>query len=415
MGAALQLTTGQQAAYEGFAQFVIDPNEHVFVLKGYAGTGKTTLVEYLIEQISKLFRTLALVDPKQKNMELVLTATTNKAAEAFELAAKQQVRTIQSVLGLRVEKNYVTQVSTLVPAPKAEIVRNALIIIDEASYVDSHLLDLIFKRTENCKIMFIGDPAQLTPVKSSQVPVFNAGFPTAELTEVVRQAKGNPIIDLSTAFRNTVNTGEFFSFKPDGQHIQWLPREAFEAEIVKEFNRPDWTDRDSKVLAWTNKTVIGYNHGIRNLVKGSPQFSEGDYAVCNAYIHTRDCQIKTDQMVRITSMTPAEEHDVPGFEYTLDNRHTAFMPTNPDDKKKRVNLAKEENQFDVVSDINRAWIDLRAAYACTINKSQGSTYNAVFIDLDDVKKCRDTNQVARMLYVAVSRARYKVFFTGDLI
>lgn len=415
MGAALQLTTGQQAAYEGFAQFVIDPNEQVFVLKGYAGTGKSTLVEYLIQQIDRLFRTLSLVDPKYKHMELILSATTNKAAEAFELVTGQQVRTIQSVLGLRVQKDYVTGASTLVPAPNTDPVRDALIVIDEASYVDHILLSLIFKRTENCKVMFIGDPAQLTPVKSNQTPVFNAGFPTAELTEVVRQAKGNPIIDLSTAFRNTVNTGEFFSFKPDGQHIQWLPREQFEQAIVNEFNQPDWHDRKSKVLAWTNKTVIAYNHGIRNLVKGSPRFAEGDYAVCNAYIYTKECRVKTDQMVHITHMESGVEHGVPGHWYRLDNQHEAFMPDSLDDKKRALKQAQEDGQSHVVADINRTWIDLRAAYACTINKSQGSTYDKVFIDLDDIKKCNLANLIARMLYVAVSRARYQVIFTGDLV
>lgn len=61
------------------------------------------------------------------------------------------------------------------------------------------------------------------------------------------------------------------------------------------------------------------------------------------------------------------------------------------------------------------WIDLRAAYACTINKAQGSTYDKVFIDLDDIKKCNSGNQIARMLYVGVSRARLIVYLCGDLI
>jgi ATP-dependent exoDNAse (exonuclease V) alpha subunit len=61
------------------------------------------------------------------------------------------------------------------------------------------------------------------------------------------------------------------------------------------------------------------------------------------------------------------------------------------------------------------WIDLRAAYAQTVNKSQGSTYDRVFIDLDDIRRCNSGDQIARMLYVAVSRAREQVFLTGDLV
>jgi len=77
--------------------------------------------------------------------------------------------------------------------------------------------------------------------------------------------------------------------------------------------------------------------------------------------------------------------------------------------------ARKNKNWSMVDDIEERWIDLRPAYACTINKSQGSTYDQVFIDLDDVKKCNNANTIARMLYVAVSRARDKVIFTGDLV
>lgn len=263
--------------------------------------------------------------------------------------------------------------------------------------------------------MFIGDPAQLAPVKYNTTPVFNAGFPTVRLTEVVRQAKGNPIIDLSTMFRETVQTGEFFSFKPDGQHIQHMSREDFDRAVTTEFTDPDWHDKKAKVLAWTNKTVVAYNQAIRNLAKGSPVFHSGDYAICNQYIHTKECQLKTDQTVLITDIVPAVECDVSGWKVTLDNRHEAFLPNSLEAKKQRLKDAEAALDSQTVYHINKHWIDLRAAYACTINKSQGSTYDKVFIDLDDLKRCNQPNILARLLYVAVSRARYQVIFTGDLV
>ena len=415
MGAALQLTVEQQAAYEDFARFVVDPQQSVFVLEGYAGTGKSTLVKYLIEQIDKLFKTLKLVDPTYKSVELVLSATTNKAAEAFQFITGKDVRTIHSVLQLRVMMDYSNNTSRLVTAPNSHGIKDTLLVVDEASGVDSQLLDYIFKRTHNCKIMFIGDPAQLALGRGTSTPVFSAGFPTAQLTEVVRQAKGNPIIALSSLFRNTVNSGDFFQFAPDNHHIQWMDQEKFEEAIVAEFNRPDWHDKESKVLAWTNKTVIGYNNGIRNLVKGSPEFSVGDYVINNNYIYTQHCQLKTDQLVCITKKEPAVEHNISGFILELDGRQSAFMPTDNQDKKRRIKLAKDQGENWLAADISKSWIDLRAVYSCTINKSQGSTYNKVFIDLDDVRKCNNKNQVARMLYVAVSRARHQVIFTGDLV
>ena len=64
--------------------------------------------------------------------------------------------------------------------------------------------------------------------------------------------------------------------------------------------------------------------------------------------------------------------------------------------------------------IENHYVDLRLAYASTVNKAQGSTYDNVYIDLNDIGKCYDKDQVRRMLYVALSRARHKAVFTGDI-
>ena len=72
-------------------------------------------------------------------------------------------------------------------------------------------------------------------------------------------------------------------------------------------------------------------------------------------------------------------------------------------------------QFDVVEEAENRWVDLRAAYACTVNKSQGSTFDKVFIDIDDIARCNNGEQIARLMYVAVSRARNTVYLTGDFV
>lgn len=173
-------------------------------------------------------------------------------------------------------------------------------------------------------------------------PVFGQGFPTAKLTEVVRQAKGNPIIELATEFRNTVNTGDFFSFVPDGVHIQVLDRDTFEAEIIKEFDDPTWVHNRSKVLAWTNKTVIQYNHAIRDVVKGAPDFIDGDYAICNSYVAHKKGGIKTDQLVCITDIEDGvSKEGVPGRLYTLDHEYSFFMPINIEDKRRYRNRQRQ--------------------------------------------------------------------------
>ena len=412
----ITLTDDQQAALTAFNQFLLDPIETVFVLSGYSGCGKSTLVRTIIDEVPNFMRAARLLHATQKDYQIELTATTNKAAENLGQITGQAASTIHSVLGLRVQTDYKTNVTTLLPRSNHDIKEGYLLFIDEASYVDSQLLGLIFKLTRNCKIVFIGDPAQLTPVKATSTPVFDAKFSGAALTTVVRQAEGNPIVDLSTKFRETVNTGQFFAFTPDGDAVKYLMRDEFNAAIEAEFTRPDWRYQDSKILAWTNKCVINYNHFVRNHVKGDPHFQVGDYAICNSFLSLGRQSIKTDQLVQITGIEPDTIYQsVPGNWFMLDYTTRVFQPKSLAEKNARIKLARAENDLTIVAELETQWSDLRAAYACTINKAQGSTFDRVFVDLDDIRRCNSGDQIARMLYVGISRARHQVFLTGDLV
>ena len=410
----LTLTPDQQNAQDALNKFLVDPVETVFVLSGFSGTGKSSMVKSFLDQIDDFMRTARLINPSLKEYAVELTATTNKAAENFAALTKRTVKTIHSYLGLRVQTDYSTGITTLIPK-SSEQKRDMLILIDEASFIDKQLLGCIFKMIKDCKVILIGDPAQLIGVKSTGAPVFDANFTGAHLSQVVRQAAGNPIVALSTKFRETVTSGEFFSFTPDGHAIQYLERNDFNLAIEKEFVRPDWKYSDSKVLAWTNKCVIAYNQAISNCVKGDPNFQVGDYAVCNSFVMAGKQSIKTDQMVQITEIGPdTSEYDVPGNMLVLDHMTKVFMPKSLALKNARIKQAKAAEQFRVIERLESQWIDLRCAYSSTINKSQGSTYDAVYIDLDDVRKVNNGTTMARLLYVAVSRARKHVFLTGDI-
>lgn len=410
----ITLTEDQQNALESFHNFLMDPIETVFVLRGYSGCGKSTLVRTLIDKMPSFNKTARLINPDHKEYEVALTATTNKAAENLGSITGQGAVTIHSFLGLRVNTDYRTNTTTLVPRTSDQK-ENYLLFIDEASYVDKQLLSFIFKMTRNCKVVFIGDPAQLTPVKSNGTPVFDANFTGAALTTVVRQAEGNPIVDLSTKFRHTVNTGEFFSFKPDGKHVVYMTREDFNKAIETEFTRPEWRYQDSKILAWTNKCVIGYNHFVRNLAKGDPNFQVDDYAVCNSFVTVGKSSIKTDQLVQINAIeSDSVRYEVPGNMVCVDGIWV-FHPKSLQEWNAGIKKMRAKDNFGAVSEMESQWIDLRAAYACTINKAQGSTFDRVFVDLDDIRRCNSGDQIARMLYVGVSRARTQVFLTGDLV
>lgn len=412
----ITLTSDQKNAYDAFFRFLVDDQEKVFVLSGYAGTGKSTLIRKILTDYPNRYKTLQLIKPNLKKLPIKLTATTNKAAENLFHITKQYTQTIHSLLGLKVTTDYQTDTTKLYQTKHQDTLEPCLLFIDEASYIDDQLLSFILRVPTECKIIFIGDPAQLLAVGSKTSPVFDAGWPEALLSQIVRQEADNPIQTLSNKFRETVNTGEFFNFKPDGKSIVYLPNKTdFEKEIFNEFTRKEWKADDSKVLAFTNKTVINFNHDIRNKVEGTPQLEVGDYAVVNSYVQlSNNKSLKTDQQVQITKKIATKFYEVAGYYFELDGKIKGFMPTSWAKANKRKRQAQEEGDIKTVRRISN-WLDLRAAYSCTINKSQGSTYDKVFIDLDDLQKCRDPAQLARMLYVGVSRARNNVILTGDIV
>lgn len=406
-------TAGQKAAEEAFQRFILDPTRQVLVLKGYSGTGKSTLVRHLVGQINDILRMLDLIDPHGPEWDLQLTATTNQAADSLARITGRPVKTIHSALRLRVKTQYPQMTTTLFDADPTHIVRDTILIIDEASYIDDPLLNWIFKKTKQCKILLIGDDAQLIQHTARSAPAFCQNYDEACLTEVVRH--DGPILDLATQFRQTVLTGEWFNFTPDGHYIQHLDRNAWGAAIKAEFSRPDWQFSDSKVLVWRNKTVIAYNQGIRNFRSGEPELQVGDFAVCNSFVNNAGYKIKTDQLVCITQAEPGTDLDVPGRWVVVDHGGEFFLPDSLELTKHRVKVAQQENDYASLARIDNQWIDLRAAFSCTINKAQGSTYDTVFLDLDDLKRCNVANQLARLLYVGVSRASRRLILTGDLL
>jgi len=416
---ALQLSDDQQAAYDAIFAFISSRVNDSFVISGYAGTGKTTLLDQIIRDIPLFLKTLRAVDASIKNMDIHVTATTNKAASALRecVPSSVDVVTVHKLLGLQVRQNYQTGKTELIEGKKSRIIENAIIFIDEASFVDNQLLERIFARTKNCKLIFVGDPAQLPPVKAKTGPVFTANMPGVTLSQVVRQAENNQIIELSTAFRDTVNSGEYFKFKPNGIHVEHMSTEDFDNKIIAEFNRGNWDPKESKVLAYTNQTVVDYNKGIMQAVKGVDDIHPGVYAVCNNYIFNLDFQVSTDEIVKVIAMNPTSYMDVAGnwveFESST-GTHSAFLPDNFADRKKLVATLKKQKSWSMLNQLDTNWIDLRATYSCTINKSQGSTYDRVFIDLDDVSKCKQKDLIPRLLYVAVSRARHNVYIKGDI-
>lgn len=405
------LTTGQEEAKAEIIDFLLDSSQKYFVLKGVAGTGKT----HLINQVEKDFvevEKLLTVTGVYKPQEWQYTATTHKAAHALRAAANRDTCTLHSLLSLQLKSNYRTGKNFLV-RNSATTVDDMIIVVDEASYIDYDLLEALEKYTVNCKVIFMGDPAQLTPIGLNHSPVFLAGFNTYTLTQVVRQSTKHPLSPILEHFRNYIlgHTESLPKITACPELVR-MTSDEFNKTIISEFTS-GWSSSKSKVLAWRNKTVTKYNQMLFTGVNNRSNFEIGDVVVNNKAIPN----ISTDAEVEIVSVLSMFSLGVRGHRYIVNTGAKSvhvFVPDNPADYKKHLNRAIKDGKTEDVKTIMDTWADLRPVYASTVNKAQGSTYDKVFIDLGDFKALKDPNQLARLLYVALSRAKYQVIFTGDL-
>ncbi len=416
-----KLTDDQDRALKAVSSFLLRDDEQFLLLYGYAGCGKSTLVKHFLERLDNTQKTLKLVKPEYESMEVHLTALTHKAVHNLKGIAKQEATTLHSFLNITM--NFDRALGKYVPRENTGVlVERSIIVVDEVSLINDFVLTHLISRTKNCKVILVGDPAQLNWSLDGVAPVFKQNFRSVGLKTIVRQAEGSPIIEAATACREAIGTkslpnlGKFLK----SPEVLAVGDDEFERMVRKEFTRPDWGYEDSKLLAWTNQTVNHFNREVRKTVKGSPDHKKGDLVVSNSHIRFKKTNIKTDQLVTITDISTSEDilHGVSGRMFELDNATDVFVPNNHSDVIKAKNhfhseLDSNPYAIDILKEIESEWADLRCAYSCTINKSQGSTFDKVFIHLNDLRRCRDKDQINRLLYVAISRARSQVVFVGD--
>lgn len=414
------LTQDQEKAKQELLGFLISDTSKFFVLSGYAGVGKSFLIQHVQEAYNTCIAKMNQVTGGAKPKQWVYTATTNKAVHSLKQAVHDtEVRTIHSLLGLRMRNDYKTGQTFISQIRDAELIEESIIVIDEASYIDYQVLDYIHTTVSNTsKVIFMGDATQLTPVGLNHCPVFKADYKDKyELTEVVRQTKEHPLTPLLNSFRDYIlGLTQQFPKVTTCSFIQVVDTPTFEQMLLKEFNS-EWHSSMSKVLAWRNKTVIRYNNLIFNALNNRNSFAIGDIVTNN---HAVGLHLKTDAEVEITVKKTDKSLGYLGNYYIVELPSGittgVFVPDKQSDYTRAKNKAVKEGQTKDVQVIMDTWADLRPTFASTVNKAQGSTYDKVFIDLSDFKPMvhKDPIQLARLLYVAMSRARTNVIFTGDL-
>lgn len=404
------LTAGQQAGYAALIKLVTDSTETELVIDGFAGTGKTTLVNVFLDEWPQICK---LSGGTFKELPIYITATTNKAADALKGATGREVSTIHSFLGLRVVGTGYRE-SKLVATEK-EVPKEGLVFIDEASFIDEELLKEIKRRRNNCKIIFLGDPCQLKPVNADNTPVFDTGITTVNLTEIVRQSDTSPIQKLSRSLRDFVaGVSDMPLAGVDGINIIHLNQEDFEKRLIEDCIKG--SGNSVRALAWTNQKANYYNELVAKSISGNGEIVQGDIAVVNKQVMVGKFKFATDSTVLVAGLSPwvTDNNGIVSRKVETNFGHVLTQAQNILDVGPLIKKAYADDNFKQAYVLENMYADLRLMYASTVNKSQGSTYDTVYIDLSDIGKCKDKDQVRRMMYVSVSRARNKVVFTGDI-
>lgn len=419
----LPLNEGQQAAADGFFQFLLG-NDKELIISGPGGVGKTFLMGRLIDQIIPHYQTTCqLMDIPVAYDEVVMTATTNKAAEVLSASTGRPAQTVHSLMNLTVTDNYKTGESTVTKKKSWFVHRNKIIFIDESSMIDQQLLNHIREGTLNCKIVYVGDHCQLAPIKEPISPVYKGNMPFYELTEPMRNSGQPALMNICNQLRETVKTGVFNRIKVVPGVIDWLDDDQMEREIHSHFLD---ADIEARILAYTNARVVAYNDHVRELRHLTQPYTVGERLINNSAIQMKDGMMSVEEEVEIISL----QDNIEDMEID-DDIHLAVQRADLENKFGEVyagmplpvdknHYTKLVQYFAKVKNWNRFFYlkntfpDLRPRDAATTHKAQGSSYDTTFIDLGDLSTCRDPNVAARLLYVAFTRARNRVVMYGTL-
>lgn len=417
-----KLNFGQQAAADGFFKFLLGPEKEL-IISGPGGVGKTFLMGHLIDEIMPRYEeTCILMGMEPKYTDLYMTATTNKAAEVLALATNRPTQTVHSFFNLKVKDDYKTGRSELTKTNRWCVHKNLIIFVDEASMIDQPLLNLIREGTYNCKVIYVGDHCQLAPIMEPISPIYRANLPFYELTEPMRNSNQPALMALCSQLRETVKTGVFKPIQIVPGVIDHLSDDQMMAEIHQHFSN----ETESRILAYTNQRVMSYNDYIRELRSLTTPYSVGEKLINNSAIQIKDGMISVEEEVEIVSLSPTLEdieidHDIFLSVRSADLQNKfgqvyAGMPL-PEDKAHFTALIKyfqKEKNWNRYFFLKNTFPDLRPRDAATVHKAQGSTYETAFIDLGNLSTCHNPNLAARLLYVAVTRARSQIILYGDL-
>jgi len=394
----------------------------IAVLTGSAGTGKTTVIKEIINEIN--------INSPLTTVELC--ATTHRAATVLEDIVGAPVATGYALFKLRPTISKYGK-ETITNAGICDIPHQSVVIIDEASMIGNKFLksivDIVTHRS--LKLLFVGDPFQLPP-PADTCSIFDGSLSTYTLTQVHRQLGGNPVLEKANEFREYIEgirktepvLETDINSKGEGIHI--LPHAEFITKFVQKYmNYSTGAQVDIPLCTFTNESAINYNSMVRKaayfLDNTIEPFYKGERLIANSVVMQGDKTILTNnETVHIISYNEGEEHDIPGYHVVVEGDYNKYSKSNikrvfsPKTKTAADKVLKEWKAEAVLNKSKKGWqdyykikaslADLRPPFAGTTHKAQGGTFPAVFIDKININKCRDSATRARLFYVALTRA-----------
>lgn len=446
-------TQDQDLSFKLLSDYCLNLNPNlIFLLKGYAGTGKTTLIKTLVKTLPGF---------KRKS---VLLAPTGRAAKVITKYSSKQASTIHRHIYNPKRDKGGGMIFTL----KENKAVNALYIVDEASMiqdsgndgslVSSGLLhDLIefVKNGINCKILFVGDMAQLPPVHTSLSPALNGDYLErnyglevieSEMREVMRQAQDSGILENATHLRELQKADIYEVPKFNGSFDFQRLIEGYEIEDALQDSFRDVGREGTVVIVRSNKRANLYNQQIRSrILWQEDEISAGDYlmVVKNNYFWLPEgskagfiANGDTIELLEIYEYKDLYDHrfarvkvrmvdyeDIPPFDTVLflDVLDMDAPSLKWEDSGKLYKKVMED-YMDIPQKYKRHQevqanpyfnaLQVKFAYAITCHKAQGGQWENVFIEQPWLPDGKIELDYLRWLYTALTRASKKVHLIG---
>lgn len=407
-GLSFALNEDQEKAIEAVKKWLASDSQF-FALRGYAGTGKSTIM--------KIVSTLG--------ANLHFSAPTNKASKVLSDCLGYQCRTTYSLLGMRMEQN--EEKLVLAASKDAPYLgRDPILCIDEAGTVPTVLLDLIVERGYRC--LFVGDPAQLNPVGEKISPVWKRAKSRVTLRKVERF--DNQLLALSMKIRESLRTKDWeypIEDNNDGTEGVFVvsPKE-FKSQI-KSLKLEDWAT--TKICCWRNRTVAAYNKLVRQNLGFEDEYCVGEQILLttpvqrdgNIIAYTdEEFQIKRIRERRVALTLPGFR-DTPALDcylFDIDRVFDLLVPREPHELAHILGQLADRAHAASDSDRREAWkafwdtkemfANVRYGYAMTAHRLQGTTLTNMFVDTQDILANQNKPEAFRALYVAATRPTTKL-------